>query len=167
MSEWKPGDVAMVRNEYGAWNRAILQVDFPRSRWQYGAVKQSADVDRQARPLVVIDPTSDDVDQLFSIRFRRDIESIVRLSIDDSQWARIEIAARRRLAEFASPKPEEPTQLGAVVEDSEGKRFIRVHETENCRWFRVGVGSLCTWEGVRAVTVISPGAPEVNGEASS
>lgn len=59
MTTWKPGDVAIVLNQWDVWNVAIctLRAEHRGLWWRYG-VSDSWDriEDREARPLVVIDP---------------------------------------------------------------------------------------------------------------
>jgi hypothetical protein len=55
--EWKPGDVAVVRNEYGVWNRAICTVGPSGDTWRFGVAPTEQPVKgSEAHPLVVIDP---------------------------------------------------------------------------------------------------------------
>lgn len=87
----------------------------------------------EVRPLVVIDP--EDVDETSGLA---DL-------FCDARWSHIEgsdecdpltrASMREALARFANgerskyPKPDEPTGLGAVVEDTDGNRWVRVNAT--------------------------------------
>ena len=57
-TDWKPGDVALVRNEYDVWNRAICAVraEHQGSVWSFGVADTWAPLSADARALVVIDP---------------------------------------------------------------------------------------------------------------
>ena len=56
------------------------------------------------------------------------------------------------------PKPEEPTGLGAVVEDAEGQRWVRAfhHPHETHRW-QNRLSGRRTYDGIDAVRVLSEG----------
>lgn len=63
------------------------------------------------------------------------------------------------LREFANPtptKPKEPTGLGAVVEDVEGKWWSRVGGTSTHRWHH-GIEGVQEWRHIDAVRVLNPG----------
>lgn len=72
-------------------------------------------------------------------------------------------AALREFADPKPPKPEEPTGLGAVVEDAESKFWIRTSapgddaDDLNKPWYRRGVRR--NWQIVDAVKVLSDGIP--------
>lgn len=63
------------------------------------------------------------------------------------------------LREFTQPaKPEEPTGLGAVVEDAEGMHWVRTDAGEfNKPWYLAPAGIHAHWKTVAAVTVHNPG----------
>lgn len=117
VTDWKPGDVALVRNEYGVWNRAILQVRPDGHRWVYGVAWSDIAEDHEVHPLVVIDP--------------EDADSLERLRSDliDSGWIPQgdADALDNILRHFANPTPriEEPTAIGATVTDSDGEMWVR------------------------------------------
>jgi len=69
-------------------------------------------------------------------------------------------AALREFAEPTPPRPEEPTGLGAVVEDAEGVRWVRKGDERcGCPWSRqIGAAfSGQDWDRIDAVRVLSEG----------
>lgn len=124
---WKRGDVAVVTwpinadgpievvRDVGRW-RMLRQLDagsaeFLTDDWldNLGAT---------FTPLVVIDPEDrGQVERLTSIAM--DVPQPFSMRIDDMQ------AALREFANPTPPKPEEPTGLGAVVEDAKGWKYVR------------------------------------------
>jgi hypothetical protein len=168
--EWKPGDVALVQNEHGVWNTAICQLTPPNGecRWVYGVAFTSVPPTAEARPLVVVDPDDrDQVERLVSAYAAHYPKVVTGLPFgtDPSPWF-VE-SMQTVLREFANPtppKPEEPTGLGAVVEDSEGRLWTRVADaTGKLYWMRTEVtetsaSSVWTsWAGTHAVKVLSEG----------
>lgn len=151
--EFKPGDVALVENEYGIWNWAILQVRPRGNRWVYGVAWSDAPIGARVLPVVAIDPRNVSVvEQLRATLAAQPMTQNV--SFDAVQGA---------LIQFADPKPriEEPTGLGAVVEDAEGKRWIRTTtKTDRAAWDEVTdgpVGLNVWWVDVFAVRVLHEG----------
>lgn len=73
-------------------------------------------------------------------------------------------AALREFANPTPPKPEEPTGLGAVVEDAEGVRWLSVGAQDGgeFRWARDGqvVGSWRKYADIAPVRVLSGGWSE-------
>lgn len=148
--EWKPGDVARTKAG-GTVARTA------KHEWVLLDDGHGIDIgdDRIARPLVVIDP--------------EDREQVERLTqtMRANGWTGIDDDAtddmQRVLRELADQKPriEEPTGLGAVVEDAEGKRWIRTTtKTDRAAWDEVTdgpVGLNVWWVDVFAVRVLSEG----------
>jgi hypothetical protein len=139
---WKPGDVAMVRGDV-----CIRRSD---GAWEHGREDVFAHpAASDARPLVVIDPESDeDVDRL-----------------RDALWPGGTFDVwQDRIRELANPtlRIEEPAGLGAVVEDAAGGRYVRV-TPENLSFpgevweTRYGGERWLTWSDVKAVRVLSEG----------
>lgn len=113
-AEWKPGDVAVVDG--------IVSV---------------------VRPLVVIDPEDREQVERLAVAYTT-VES-ARSGDEYRAWENRSAEARGRivdglaaaLREFANPtppKPEEPTGLGAVVEDADGARYVRDYERGAMPW---------------------------------
>lgn len=113
--EWKPGDVAMVPGV----GRAVATYD---GKWATQTLEVAPHVSLQggfisARPLVVLDP--EDREQVHRLA---DLlcASTFGLNADDMVMAEV-------LREFANPTPltpDEPTGLGAVVENQWGTRYV-------------------------------------------
>ena len=118
--EWKPGDVLVNAGRVGIVTTAgIGRDDSGRAAYVefgHGGTIFVGELDGDARPLVVVDPED-----------REQVERLVRAfwdnGNDDCDDPRAMQAALRSLIE--PPKPPEPTGLGAVVEDADGKRYIR------------------------------------------
>lgn len=130
--EWKPGDVVLVEGEGSAWI-AIVRVSSSAGRplefaYGNGGFDYVHDVASgfDARPLVVIDP--------------EDSEAVERLAnlLVEIQGQREHLAvwftdmadALREFANPAPPKPDEPTGLGAVVEDEDGTPWVRCENVD-------------------------------------
>ena len=149
--EWKPGD-AVAFTIGGQEYRGIIDTDgrpYTTDKRASGRPARSTSI----RPLVVIDP--DD---------REQVERLARLC--SSVPAEMALSATRldamqaALREFANPtppKPDEPTGLGAVVEDADGQRWVRVRSGFDWRWRDDRLGEQTTWEHVPAVTVLFEG----------
>lgn len=147
--EWKPGDVAMLKlnTRAGKWFRGVRIERCPSHSyyvWQVngGGISEGA-VD-EARPVVVIDTR--DADQI------------------DALWDALKdglaLRSRANLADaldafIAPPKPDEPTGLGAVVEDTNGEVWIRAARIAH-GWHRP-MGTWCTYSEIAAVKVLSEG----------
>lgn len=126
-SEWPEGTVAVatVRGHKGVRvlrTRSGIWLHPPINSYEEGAL-QSATADYRVadvRPLVVIDP-----EDLVQVKRLSDLCQRER-SRNSTNAASMLVA----LHKFASPTPaiEEPTGLGAVVDDAEGRRWVRVNE---------------------------------------
>jgi len=118
---WKPGDVAMVYGPDEKWRICIRSIT--NDGWYDEDGEHDADIEvAHVRPLVVIDPEDrEQVERLMAAFERARGESC--FSADDKHLQ----AALRSLV--APPKPDEPTGLGAVVEDSDGFTWVRTHAT--------------------------------------
>ena len=129
--EWKPGDVA-VDSDGRRWARG-------RQGWWWGARRgdpgcglRRDDQVGDLRPLVVIDPEDRE-----AVERLRDAFNEAAEASDPDYYARAEeyesdeeemgiwLAALREFVNPAPPKPPEPTGLGAVVEDAEGRIWVR------------------------------------------
>lgn len=158
--EWQPGDVALVRNEYGVWNLAVCSVKPIGLVWQYGVADSQMPINADARPLVVIDP--------------EDREQTARLAdlFCEARWCHVKggdtddcdpltrSSMREALAAYIAPtKPAEPTGLGAVVEDRAGSGYVRVSERKR-PWLRVGTDNHVHWSEIddTPIVVLSEGA---------
>lgn len=141
--EWKPGDVADFGSSIAMRTRA---------GWAYkdGSIGSLAQDDYNPRPLVVIDP--EDLEQVK--RFVRGIyPSGAATIVDDFQ------VALRSLV--TPPKPDEPTGLGAVVEDEEGALWVKwstLHRADR-NWKRHDEhgGNYLAWSDLAVTEVLSEG----------
>lgn len=109
------------------------------------------------RSLAVIDP--EDHERFADILVRRVSD---RLSLDEEDIGYIRDAISGAFVEFVSPKPEEPTGLGAVVEDATGCLWLLVMSNSGpFRWARKGevLGDWLSWPQIDAIRVLSDGIP--------
>lgn len=108
------------------------------------------------RPLVVIDP--EDREQVDGIRDLYDV-AVIRMNDDpdprDVAPEQRTTAMQVALRDLADPKPriEEPTGLGAVVEDAGGTRWVHL---EQGIWFCLKHGRE-NWADIDAVRVLHEG----------
>lgn len=174
MSDWKPGDVARIDDD-------ILD-DAARTlfRTEAGWVDAEGDgrpavsdvtVTRIAHRLAVIDPEDRaQVDRLLDafLRHPTDMDPERYRSGYPEAYDRYADAMRAALREYADPrppKPDEPTGLGAVVEDAGGRRWVRASTLTTVRHWR---GCDDHSQGRRryaeidAVRVLSEGVPDAD-----
>jgi hypothetical protein len=146
--QWKPGDVAMgtihgytglftYRGEDEGW----AQADGADDGWD-------GDFILNLRPVIVIDP--EDREQV-----KRLISAIPYAALRADVVERTQ-AALRELANPRPPKPDEPTGLGAVVEDSNGERFVR-SDVVTCNPWRGPDGYPHEYDRIDAVRLLSEG----------
>jgi hypothetical protein len=163
--DWKPGDVAMVTlsedHPLGPVTlRGMRASHFDRELvWRLpdtGFLARDTLVE-SARPLVVLDPESDeDVERLAdAFANHGDVHARVRETLLESARDTLRALAR-------PPKPAEPTGLGAVVEQ-DGLRWVRA-DTDDLPW-RVVAGpetsAFRNWDQFRpTVRVLSEGWSE-------
>jgi hypothetical protein len=163
--EWKPGDVAMVRlrkkNDASIDGESVHVAMRDRTEsWAsgttFGRRIEDGDV-KDARPLVVIDPEDrEQVERLLRgyCGWKSDPDEIKNYPhyVDEMR------AALREFANPKPPKPEEPTGLGAVVEDAEGDLWVRCDAEDHGSWRRANDDAL--WRdylSIDAVRVLSEG----------
>lgn len=155
MNEFKSGDV-VVHPKYG---RGIVQG----SGWWVGFVSHEIALTAVAadlRHLVVIDPEDREQVERFA--------ETHHLAVGFARWNnlhpntqrdRIDImqATLRGFAEPETPKPEEPTGLGAVVEDADGLQWVRIESPPGWWWWRNSNGETRWWPDIDAVRSLSEG----------
>lgn len=171
MSEFKPGDVAMVQCWDGKWRRAFLQASLygvcEEARWIFPDGRFRLSSESLARPLVTIDPE----DSLsFAVEAAQRACSALNVMPGRVITPAIE-AVQDVLREFAHPTVRivEPTLVGAVVEDHRGLLWVRVADADtdpggdwqqrtqlSPPWRRPGV-SAKWWDHLEAVRILSPG----------
>jgi hypothetical protein len=158
--EWKPGDVGIARSD----ERFIVTVKgdcfWPGEDSSGNFHGVSGKPDPTDRPLVVIDP--------------EDAEQVNRLAdaFCFARWSHIDgseecdpltrSSMRAALREFANPtppKPDEPSGLGAVVEDADGHQWARAMDDAAPWCRRDGGARWAGWKYVDAVRVLSEGVP--------
>ena len=162
--EWKPGDVLTGHINSSFRGREVFFVvevtANSRAAWGPGLHAINADGNGVAVanildpcPVAVIDPESD--------------ADVARLeNALEAKGCRVWAGVRAALREFANPtppKPEEPTGLGAVVEDAEGNRFIR-YGSDLAPWIGAPTNAGLDpdrpyryWARISAVRVLSEG----------
>lgn len=169
--EWKPGDVVMIDADYSRFDGQLgVVVEEEGGTW--AVIVPTHDPEPMAfgaktlRPLVVIDPENpEDVERL------ADAWDDAHYSgpLPDAGMPLRDLRMQAALREFATPtppRPEEPTGLGAVVEDAEGERWVRV-TVENKTWpgecWQDRYGDKVRWTkyvDIDAVRVLSEGWSE-------
>jgi len=139
--EWKPGDVGVC----SADGVRVVKANGSNDLWHHPdyANPQSLTA-TSVRPLVVIDPAKNPH------------------RAGTAEWA--DWIEDRYVEQTKPPKPDEPTGLGAVVEDAEGKRWVRLPDPPDADWnldkpWRggPGFGVRRNWQIVAAVCVLSEG----------
>jgi hypothetical protein len=107
---------------------------------------------KTTRPLVVIDPESVPMDDL-----RRALDRWQRWPSLTHEQVAVKALLDQIAEQTAPPKPDEPTGLGAVVEDDEGRRWVRGEHA----WTNLGAkGIFLNWTAyadLAAVKVLSEG----------
>lgn len=134
--EWKRGDVGLTYDGLRVFRTDAGWVD---EEGDDRSVLESAirtRGDEAVRPLVVIDPRDADV-----------------FHLSDAL-----ATALREFADPHPPKPEEPQGLGAVVEDSKGDTWVRIH-TGAVPWAHAGRFPQ-RWADIDVVRVLSEGWSE-------
>lgn len=156
--KWKPGDVVSVRCEDGLAHRAIvvnaaylggLHVAVPTFALAHGmdANQRLYFGNGSISQLVTIDPAGDDPERLQDLFWQNQHHSGLAMQ-----------AALREFADPKQPRPEEPTGLGAVVEDDKGNVYVRHPATGNeANAWCDPIGCGRPWSRVNAVRVLSEG----------
>jgi hypothetical protein len=176
--DWRPGDVFVARIDEPPYSAADVRefMDeliewWPRRprpdesgvgkaggssmfRWFTRLVEAA-----QVGPLVVIDP--EDREQVERLICAQDVhfDGTPRHSVTADDLADMMQAALRSLIE--PPRPDEPTGLGAVVEDERGEWWIRDKTTTTVNhWKRArgeDGGSRYSWSHIRPVRIVHEG----------
>ena len=143
--DWKPGDVVTLSGGSLEYEGHAALVFCTEQGWVDaegdGRALTAEAMTRAARPLVVIDPEKrEEVERLADLIAKSGAHR-GRLAKSAETGALAD--ALREFANPTPPKPPEPTGLGAVVEDAEGLRWLRVF---------VDVDDLPTWAEVGNVS---------------
>lgn len=151
MGDFKRGDV-VIHPEHGRGivqlgsEGEVLWLEFERHYGVFRVPHLAADL----RRLVVIDPEDpEQVERLLSAYYER-------CDTGGHRGAGAFQAALREFADPKPPKPEEPTGLGAVVEDAEDSKWVRI-ESRTGWWWRNPAGQNRRWPEIDAVRVLSEG----------
>jgi hypothetical protein len=166
--EWKPGDVALVTIP-GHEERLMTRYSTGVERgWYYGVglnvdgkahfSDEGSGRGHVARPLVVIDPEDrQQVERLQVVMWQaHGTHEVMR-----DQLPHVADVLQSALREFADPKPDEPTGLGAVVESEDGRRWVRSKDiTTVCHWKPSAGGRRVRWSDLPHVRVLSEGVAE-------
>ena len=142
--EWKRGDVAVIGMSGSRGIRAIWQGN----QWATESQRYFSDFQVQPRPLVVIDPEDEEMVRKFAAW---------TADGDYADW-RIDWVRNFLRSLITPPKPEEPQGLGAVVEDMDGKRWVRGWTADGLRpWYMHARGDGRDYTDIAAVKVLSGG----------
>ena len=166
-SAWKAGDVAMVECSDGQWRQAVCRYPLPgvhtsEPYWWFPDNGLRLVSLSKARPVVVLDP--EDRRQVEKLRDLADRAWVEQVGDTGLEYRRAErgnalLTALRRMV--APPRPVEPRGLGAVVEDDEGRRYLRVCTPAGGADWRAlhdrTDAPLRWWREVPAVRVLSEG----------
>ena len=160
--EWKPGDVIDVDGERAfiqAMSNGDLHVEFADYGTLGGCYLKNLTT-QKVRPLVVIDP--EDPEQVERLLVTYHAQYPIKWGDDNGAHV---INLQAALREFADPKPtrpEEPTGLGAVVEDRDGRTWVHVGPGSS---FAIWVPTALvdriprSYAAIDAVKVLSDGIP--------
>lgn len=130
-----------------------LWADYRRDSRGFVGSPDSKNHSSSAVPVLVLDP--ENAEQMEALASALPAEW--NLDQDEMTWHesvdQVRAAVRSLLA---PPKPEEPTGLGAVVEDARGSLWVLyTHPDSTAPW--VCEGSSCDYEDIAAVRVLSEG----------
>lgn len=158
--EWQPGDVAMVTYRLGECTETNLCAKTDKG-WDCLApgvgFLMHGDV-YEARPLVVIDPED-----------AKQVERLAQLVPDCGDpvnhcdpkqclslgcWTDRVQQALREFANPKSPKPDEPTGLGAVVRDAAGEVWVRADGGNHLPWTAGTTDGASRWSGYERLDVV-------------
>lgn len=161
--EWKPGDVALIEVGCAAnRHRGMYVAD---DGWRYGAdqwVTNDPAIATVHRPLVVIDPDSlDDWEALAKALVEAMYEAGDKRAAANGIMPATVGRALKTLVDPKPPRPEEPRNLGAAVEDTEGRVWLRGRRTLSfADWIDAsGENDDRQWGSIDAVKVLSDGIP--------
>lgn len=163
--EWQPGNVAMVQakdkcGESLAIRSIGLGAGCPCWETATGYLLDSRVTN--VRPLITIDPESREEVERLAEAWRSQTHATLGTEPMSLDAYRMQ-AALREFASPTPPKPEEPTGDGAVVEDANGYRWVRIasqgESPDSPPWRHRG-HSARFWASVKAVKVLSEGVTE-------
>lgn len=161
---WKPGDLALgrihdyegllvFRGEYDGWDE--IGEGGTETGWDGYFIED-------LRRLVVIDPEDrEQVERLYALMWRPERGEVAPTS-DDPIYAEDVRDLTAALREFANPTPpiEEPTGLGAVVEDADGYQWVYSggpQPSGDRVWYSPNLNGTALYSEIAAVRVLSEG----------
>ena len=164
--DWKPGTVAKatVRGVPDVTVFRMNDSEWALDRGIAGAFFTDIANDKDAtdvRPLVVLDLEESIGKAHLALWLRNNISKIEQGCVSpssigkDMAWLADQIEAQTK-----PPKPAEPTGLGAVVEDDDGRRWVRIDDDPelNKPWRPADMAAIRShWQNVKAVRVLSEG----------
>lgn len=168
--EWQPGDV-MVATWATIYGEPVVHFmvdgcknidhrDEPHWHDVRGGWTSSLAAAADVRPLAVIDPED-----------REQVERLAKAindAIENQSLITSTEMTQAALRKFASPtptKPDEPTGLGAVVEDASGAEYVRIGRKPGSVWYQPH-GRYFRWDGIDVAKITCNGADVETGEPS-
>ena len=171
--EWKPGDVIVdaggswfwivevtsnteaAAKSGRAWTPGSSAVDADGNGWRVDSIEG-------ARPLVVIDPEDrEQVERLIERMAQARVWAVVPTDIDSMADYRANQMQTALRSLVTPPKPDEPTGLGAVVEDVSGRRWTRYDTRDPQPWWWNGAPEVAVcryaYADIDAIRVLSEG----------
>lgn len=155
MSDWKPGDVAMSHDEFVAYTDDHVWI------WATTGNECLDQPPSSLRRIAIVDPEDREQVERLVVAYYTEIDATKYWNGDlPEKFADFMQVALREFANPKPPKPDEPTGLGAVVEDEDGLLFVRVGVTIgdfHWRSSEPGNSDCFPWRTVKAVRVLSEG----------
>lgn len=163
MTTYKPGTVArFVGDHFDGIVFRFRDLSTGLEEWQSATEGCAYPTPDQLRPLVVLDLPHPDL----AAKVMRQVAGFIRehhgCAVEDSTYA--DMIADQIEQQTRPPKPAEPTGLGAVVEDSHGKRWTRYDcQGDPQPWWCDGAGPdipverRFSYDDIDAVRVLSEG----------
>lgn len=152
--DWKAGDVALI-----PFSRGGVRAMYTGDGWvtcDRTPVRAVADYINMRRLVVIDAEDREQVERLASI-----YASATSGELNDYPLTVAALHMQAALREFATPtppRPDEPTGLGAVVEDAEGVLWVQFNSVTG-KWWRNHQGKNRRWSEIAAVKVLSAGVP--------
>lgn len=142
--EWEPGDVAMTaKHTVALCHNGGQMID------QGGAPWSNEKFPDNLRPLVVIDPEDREQVEAFTHLFLAHYWGDEHPTHTDAGQA-----ALREFANPTPPRPDEPTGLGAVVEDAEGAKWVRGSSMPGLKLWVNDEALDSEWRSYRDITAV-------------
>ena len=160
--EWKPGDVAVIRDESDGRSWVAARDDKGWSSLDPGIGWIHDEDVAAARPLVLIDP--EEIPVARGSLAPTWLRNLARELGEDPNTVSTSLENVLRFladkideANPTPPKPDEPTGLGAVVETAVGHRWLHAYCDEGRKQWIDKDGRIADYEYIDAVRVLSEG----------